>query len=72
MKMKAKIIALVAAGALIGGATMILLPQSANAKPEFSAQTSKPCEACHQNPAGGGKLKPYGEAFKANGFKVKK
>jgi hypothetical protein len=70
--MKAKIIALVAAGALIGGATMILLPQSANAKPEFSAQTNKPCGTCHQNPGGGGKLKPFGEAFKANGFKLKK
>jgi hypothetical protein len=26
---------------------------------------------CHTNPAGGGKLKAFGEKFKANGFKVK-
>jgi MtrB/PioB family decaheme-associated outer membrane protein len=71
MKIRAKVIAFVAAGALMGGATMTLGPQSAQAKPEFAAQTQQPCGACHQNPAGGGKLKPFGEAFKANGFKLK-
>lgn len=44
----------------------------ASAKPEFSAQIGKPCGQCHQNPAGGGKLKPYGDKFKANGFKAPK
>lgn len=43
----------------------------ANAKPEFSAQTKLPCGQCHANPAGGGKLKAFGEKYKANGFKVK-
>lgn len=70
--MKAKIITFVAAAALSGGATMILFPQSATAKPEFAASTGKACGQCHQNPGGGGKLKPYGEAFKANGFKLPK
>jgi hypothetical protein len=42
----------------------------ANAKPEFSAQTKMPCGQCHTNPAGGGKLKPFGEKFKANGNKL--
>jgi hypothetical protein len=39
--------------------------------PEFSAQTKLPCGQCHANPAGGGKLKAFGEKYKANGFKVK-
>ena len=30
-----------------------------------------PCGAVPPNPAGGGKLKAFGEKFKANGFKVK-
>jgi len=58
-----------AAAALIVGATSLILSQPASAKPEFSAQTGKPCSNCHENPAGGGKLKPAGEKFKANGFK---
>lgn len=44
----------------------------ATAKPEFAAQTGLPCGQCHQNPAGGGALKPFGTKFKDNGFKVKK
>jgi hypothetical protein len=36
------------------------------AKPEFAAQTGKPCGACHVNPAGGGKLTGAGEKFKAS------
>ncbi len=45
-------------------------PRLASAKPEYAASTGKPCGTCHQNPAGGGALKPYGEAFRANGYKV--
>jgi len=48
-----------------------LAPRHAAAKPEYSAQTSLPCGQCHTNPAGGGKLKAFGEKFKANGHKVK-
>jgi hypothetical protein len=70
--MRAKRAVFVATGALLGGVMLVALPQSATAKPEFTVSTSKPCVQCHQNPGGGGKLKPYGEAFKANGFKVKK
>jgi len=54
---------------VIAGAMSLAFSQSANAKPEFAAQTGKPCGQCHVNPAGGGKLKPAGEKFKANGFK---
>src|ERR1043165_3302371 len=50
---------------------VLLAPRDAAAKPEFSSQTGLPCGQCHSNPAGGGKLKAFGEKFKANGFKVK-
>ncbi len=57
---------------LVAGTAIMITPRSAAAKPEFAAQTGKPCGQCHQNPGGGGKLKPYGAAFKANGFKLPK
>lgn len=57
-----------AAAILIAG-VMIAVPRQAVAKPEFAAQTGKPCATCHQNATGGGKLKPAGEKFKANGYK---
>jgi hypothetical protein len=56
---------------LFAGAAALVGTTPANAKPEFSAQTKLPCGQCHANPAGGGKLKAFGEKFKANGFKVK-
>jgi hypothetical protein len=54
---------------LIAGTTILVAPRQAQAKPEFAAQTGKPCGACHQNPSGGGKLKPEGEKFKQRGNK---
>ena len=72
MNAKVNIITFIATIALIAGAAMVFLTKSAHAKPEFAAQTHRPCAACHVNPAGGGKLKPLGEAFKANGFKLPK
>ena len=59
-----------AATLLIAGMTVTLAPQLAMAKPEFAAQTKKPCGACHQNPSGSGPLKPLGEKFKKNGYKL--
>ena len=60
------------AAVLFAGATVALVDTTpANAKPEFAAQTKLPCGQCHVNPAGSGKLKAFGEKFKANGFKVK-
>jgi hypothetical protein len=59
-----------AAALLIAGALSVTVSQPANATPEFAQQTSKPCGFCHVNPAGGGKLKPAGEKFKANGNKL--
>ena len=55
--MGSAVAAIILAGALIAS--------PAAAKPEFAAQTGKPCGACHANPAGGGKLTGAGEKFKA-------
>ncbi len=65
-------VASVAFAMLIAGVASVGLSQSAHAKPEFAASTGKPCGQCHQNPAGGGKLKPFGEKYKENGFKLPK
>ncbi len=54
----------VTAAILIAGTTITVAPRQAEAKAEFTAQTGKPCGVCHQNPSGGGKLKPAGEKFK--------
>lgn len=71
-----RIVRCVAAGIgallLVGATAVLTTPTPANAKPEFAAQTGLPCGQCHANPAGGGKLKAFGEKFKENGFKVKK
>jgi hypothetical protein len=55
---------------LASGAVAVFLGAPAHAKSEFSAQTKLPCGQCHSNPAGGGKLKSFGEKFKANGNKL--
>jgi hypothetical protein len=70
--MKLSAISGATAAILIAGAMSLTVSQPANAKPEFAAQTGKPCGQCHVNPAGGGKLKPFGEKFKENGFKLPK
>ena len=57
---------------LVSGTFVVLAPRTASAKPEFAAQTGLPCGQCHVNPAGGGKLKSFGQKFKANGYKLKK
>jgi hypothetical protein len=61
-----------AAAILIVGTMTMIVSHPANAKPEFAAQTGLPCGKCHQNPAGGGPRKPFGEKFKENGFKLSK
>ena len=48
----------------------LTVSQPANAMPAYAQQTGKACGFCHQNPAGGGALKPAGEKFKANGHKL--
>jgi hypothetical protein len=56
---------------LIGG-MIAVAPRPAAAKPEFAAKTGFPCGQCHVSQTGGGTLKAYGQAFKANGFEVPK
>ena len=58
------------AAGLIAGAMSVSVSRTANATPAFSQQTGKPCGTCHQNPAGGGALKPAGQKFKDNGNKL--
>ena len=74
MKMHAKkafgLICGAAAAGLIAATLSVAVSRPANATPQFAASTGKPCGQCHQNPAGGGKLKPFGEKFKANGNKL--
>lgn len=62
----------IAAAAIIIGIMTVVLPRSAIATPAFAAKTGLQCSRCHVSPGGGGKLKPFGEAFKANGFNVPK
>jgi hypothetical protein len=64
------LIAAASATILIAGTMIAVAPQQAKATPEFAGKTGKPCGFCHQNPAGGGKLKPAGEKFKASGNKL--
>ena len=59
-----------AAALLVAGALAVTGSRPANATPAFAQQTGKACGYCHVNPAGGGKLKPAGEKFKANGNKL--
>lgn len=59
-----------AAAGLIVGMLSVTVSQPANATPAYAGSTGKACGFCHQNPAGGGALKPAGEKFKANGHKL--
>ena len=68
--MKMKFVGALVAVLAIAGALVVSASRPANAKPEFAAATGKPCASCHQNPSGGGPLKPFGAAFKANGYKL--
>jgi hypothetical protein len=59
-----------AAAILLANALSLTASRPAKASPAFAQQTGKACGYCHANPAGGGKLKPAGEKFKANGNKL--
>jgi hypothetical protein len=59
-----------AATILIAGAISLTSSQPAKATPAYAQQTGKACGFCHQNPAGGGALKPAGQKFKENGNKL--
>lgn len=44
----------------------------AAATTKYAAETGKPCAQCHQHPTGGPELTPFGEKFKADGYKLPK
>jgi len=47
---------------------LALLPAAtAQALPEYSAQTGEPCASCHISPSGGGPRGPRGQAWVASG-----
>jgi mono/diheme cytochrome c family protein len=58
------------AAILVAGTLSLSVSAPAKATPQYAADTKKACGVCHQNPAGGGALKPLGEKFKANGHKL--
>jgi hypothetical protein len=60
----------IAAAILIAGAMSLTISRPATALPAYAQATGKACGFCHQNPAGGGALKPAGEKFKANDHKL--
>jgi len=59
-----------AATGLMAATLSVTVSRPANALPAYAQATGKACGFCHQNPAGGGALKPAGEKFKANGHKL--
>jgi hypothetical protein len=63
-------IAGVAAAVLVAAMMLAVAPRPAAANPEFAKQTKKPCGQCHVSPAGGKELKPFGQKFKDNGYKL--
>jgi len=48
----------------------VLVPQPAQALPQYAQQTGLGCGSCHVSPSGGGALKPFGKKFQANGHKL--
>lgn len=52
---------------LVTALFLALLPiSSADALPEYSAQTGEPCASCHVSPSGGGPRGPRGQAWVAS------
>lgn len=55
---------------LIGAALLLAAAwpgESAQALPEYSAQTGEPCASCHLSPSGGGQRGPRGQAWVGSG-----
>ncbi len=55
---------------LIAGTIALVFSQPADATVKFATDTGKACGECHVSASGGGKLTPFGEKFKANGYKL--
>lgn len=69
--MNLKVLGAVAALAVGGVLVIVAAPKPAAALPAYAASTGKACGACHVNPAGGGPRNAFGDAFAANGHKLK-
>lgn len=52
---------------LLATAALLFHAQSAQALPEYSAQTGEPCASCHLSPSGGGPRGPRGQAWVGGG-----
>jgi hypothetical protein len=55
---------------LITGTAGLIISRPAEATAQFATDTGKVCGQCHESATGGGKLTPFGQAFKANGNKL--
>ena len=55
---------------LVAGTACLTISRPAEATAQFASETGKACGQCHESASGGGKLTPFGEAFKANGNKL--
>jgi hypothetical protein len=55
---------------LIAGTASLVISRPAGATAQFATETGKVCGQCHESATGGGKLTPFGQAFKANGNKL--
>lgn len=52
------------AAIVVAAAALTMAPPRAEATPQLATQTKFPCGQCHVSPAGGGKLKPFGQKYK--------
>ncbi len=60
---------LIILGALVFCTSLFLAlgtPSTAQALPEYAAQTGEPCSSCHISPSGGGPRGPRGQAWVAS------
>jgi len=68
--MKNALVVVFSTAALFAGTACLIISLPAKATPQFAADTGKPCGECHESPSGAGKLTAFGQAFKANGYKL--
>ena len=70
--MKNALVAGLSTAAFLAGTACLIISLPAKATPSFAADTGKACGQCHESASGAGKLTSFGEAFKANGYKLPK
>ena len=70
--MKSALVVVCSTATFVAGMACLVASLPAKATPQFAADTGKACGQCHENPNGAGKLTSFGEAFKANGYKLPK